>query len=283
MKSMHASTKLSDQAVGIGLRRGMMDTLDDLLPEDADFMELAPENWIGVGGRLGKRLRSFTERYTFFAHGLSLSLGGPAPLDVEFLQQVREFLDEHNIAVYSEHLSFCSDEKGHLYDLMPIPFTQEAVDHVVRRIDQVQEATQRRLVIEHVSYYAAPGQEMLEVEFINSVLANADCELLLDVNNIIVNSINHGYDAEAFLRALDGERTRYIHLAGHFEEADDLRIDTHGSAVADSVWQLLDQAYALYGSKATLLERDFNFPPLPELQRELSMIRKAQSRAGSQA
>lgn len=283
MKSMHASTKISDQAVGIGLRRGMMDTLDDLLPEDADFMELAPENWIGVGGRLGKRLRSFTERYPFFAHGLSLSLGGPAPLDVEFLQQVREFLDEHNIAVYSEHLSFCSDEKGHLYDLMPIPFTQEAVDHVVRRIDQVQEATQRRLVIEHVSYYAAPGQEMLEVEFINSVLANADCELLLDVNNIIVNSINHGYDAEAFLRALDGERTRYIHLAGHFEEADDLRIDTHGSAVADSVWQLLDQAYALYGSKATLLERDFNFPPLPELQRELSMIRKAQSRAGSQA
>lgn len=268
---------LPGESVGIGLRRGMMNTLDELAPSDADFMELAPENWIGVGGRLGKRLRSFTERYPFFAHGLSLSLGGPAPLDAPFLHQVRGFLDEHNIPVYSEHLSYCSDDKGHLYDLMPIPFTEEAADYVVRRIQQVQEITQRRLVLEHVSYYAAPGQQMLEVEFINTILAKADCELLLDVNNILVNSINHGYDAEAFLRAIDGERTRYLHVAGHFEEAEDLRIDTHGSAVADSVWRLLATAYALYGTKPTLLERDFNFPPLAEVQRELQLIRAAQS------
>jgi hypothetical protein len=204
-------------------------------------------------------------------HGLSLNLGGPAPLDEAFLHRLRQFLDTHNIRCYSEHLSYCADD-GHLYDLMPIPFTEEAVHYVAGRIRRVQDIIGRRMAIENISYYAAPGQEMPEIEFINAVLVEADCDLLLDVNNIYVNSINHGYDAKTFLQALPHERIAYAHIAGHYVEAEDLRIDTHGTDVIDPVWVLLDHAYAQFGVFPTLLERDFNIPPLAQLLTEVDRI-----------
>ena len=245
-------------------------------------MEVAPENWLGVGGALGRKFRWFTERYPFVLHGLSLSLGGPAPLDEHFLHRLKRFMDEHDIRFYTEHLSYCGDD-GHLYDLMPIPFTEDAVQYTVARIRRAQEILERPIGIENVSYYAAPGQEMKEIEFVRAVLEEADCRLLLDVNNIFVNSINHRYDAEQFLKALPRERVVYFHVAGHFVEAEDLRVDTHGSDVCDDVWKLLGTAYEHFGIVPTLLERDFNIPPIPELLDEVRLIRKLQESASHPA
>ena len=281
MNRSHSQYPVS--GAGLGLRRPIADKLMADPPSDVDFMEVAPENWIGVGGRFGRRFRSATERFPLVCHGLSLSLGSPAPLDVGFLKDVKAFLDSHEVACYTEHLSYCSDDKGHLYDLMPIPFTEEAVHYVAGRIRQTQEILERRMGIEHVSYYAAPGQQMSEVEFINGVLAEADCDLLLDVNNIYVNSINFGYDPLAFLNNIDGERAIYVHVAGHYLEAPDLRIDTHGTDVIDPVWELLQQAYQRWGVLPTVLERDFNYPPLDTLLLEVQKIRDFQSAAHAAA
>lgn len=261
---------------GLGLRRAFIRSLSEYATNQVNFWEIAPENWIGVGGYFGKKLRALTEQHPFICHGLSLSIGGPTPIDQAFLQKLKKFLHQHNIRYYSEHLSYCSDD-GHLYDLMPIPFTEQAVSYVANRVKQVQDHLERRIAIENVSYYAAPGQEMEEIDFLNAVLQQADCDLLLDVNNIYVNSINHGYDAKAFLQQLPVERVGYIHIAGHYNEADDLIIDTHGADVIDPVWQLLDIAYERFGVTPTLLERDFNFPPLPELLNEIDIIHTKQS------
>jgi uncharacterized protein (UPF0276 family) len=249
--------------------------LQDQLRQDGafpvDFMEIAPENWMGVGGRLGKRLREFTDRLPFVCHGLSLSIGGPSPLDETFLRRLRQFLDTHQVRCYSEHLSYCTDD-GHLYDLMPIPFTEEAVHYVAERVRRVQQILERRIALENVSYYAAPGAELTELQFINAVLEEADCDLLLDVNNIYVNSVNHGYDALEFMHGLPGRRIAYGHIAGHFNEAEDLIVDTHGADVIASVWKILDQAFEHFGVFPVLLERDFNIPPLPELMSEVGQI-----------
>lgn len=265
------------QGAGLGLRRSLLNSLMENPPE-VDFMEVAPENWIRVGGALGRKFRFFTERYPFVTHGLSLSLGSPAPLDEAFLYQVKEFLDSHGIRFYTEHLSYCGDD-GHLYDLMPIPFTEEAVKYVAGRIKRTQEILERTIAVENVSYYAAPGQEMAEIEFIKAVLEEADCGLLLDVNNIYVNSINHRYDAEEFLKALPADRVVYFHVAGHYVEAEDLRVDTHGADVCDPVWRLLDKAYQHCGVVPTLLERDFNIPPIPKLMEEIQIIKDYQDKS----
>lgn len=264
------------QGAGLGLRRSFLAELDSVpaatLP---DFFEIAPENWIGLGGRYARDLRALTERHCFVTHGLSLSIGGPAPLDIAFLQRLRKFLDSHQIATYSEHLSYTGDA-GHLYDLLPIPMTEAAADYVAARVGQVQDILGRRIALENVSTYAAPGSEMSELDFVCQVLEKADCDLLLDVNNIFVNSINHGFNAEHYLHSLPAQRIRYAHIAGHFVEAEDLRIDTHGDAVCADVWALLRTAYAHFGTFPTLLERDFNIPALPELLAEMSIIREHQ-------
>ena len=272
------SETYSVQGAGLGLRRAFIGSLADPepLPAEIDFMEVAPENWIDVGGRFGRSFRAISEKMPIVCHGLSLNLGGPAPLDEAFLQKVKQFLDTHDVRCYSEHLSYCADD-GHLYDLMPIPFTDEAVRYTAGRIRRTQEIIGRRMAIENVSYYAAPGQEMEETDFINNVLAEADCDLLLDINNIYVNSINHRYDAETWLKSLPAERIAYAHIAGHYVEAEDLRVDTHGADVIDPVWKLLDVAYGHFGVFPTLLERDFNIPPLPELLGEVNRIHCAQT------
>lgn len=262
---------------GLGLRRELMLPLAELSPPEIDFMEVAPENWMGVGGSSGKRFRAFTERYPFVCHGLSLSIGSPAPLDEAFLHKLKRFMKEHNVRCYSEHLSYCSDD-GHLYDLMPIPFTEEAVHYVAQRIRRVQDILEQPIAMENVSYYAAPGKEMDEIEFLTAVLDEANCQLLLDVNNIYVNSINHQYDAGKFLNALPAERIAYIHVAGHYVEDEDLIVDTHGADVIDPVWNLLDKAYQRFGAIPTLLERDFNIPPIPELLQEVNTIHDLQAK-----
>jgi uncharacterized protein (UPF0276 family) len=270
-----SSPRLPKAAAGLGLRRTLLGPLADLEDGDLDFMEVAPENWIGVGGRLGKQFAAFAERYPMFLHGLSLNVGGEAELDRDLLLAIKQFIQDFNCPVYSEHLTYCGDQ-GQLYDLMPIPFTEEAVKYVVARIKQVQDTLGQQLVLENASYYYMPSQELSESEFINAVLEEADCGLLLDVNNIYVNSINHQYDAVEFLQALPLHRAQYIHVAGHYVEAEDLRVDTHGSDVIDPVWQLLQLAYEQCGALPTLLERDFNIPPVADLLTEISQIRELQ-------
>lgn len=261
----------SFSGAGLGLRRELLRPLAERDPQPVGFLEVAPENWIGVGGSLGRKFRSFTERYAFVTHGLSLSLGGPEPLDTSFVRRIKHFLDDHGILAYTEHLSYCSDD-GHLYDLMPIPFTDAAVKNVANRIRQTQDILERRIGIENVSYYAAPGAQMSEINFLNAVLEEADCDLMLDINNIYVNSINHSYDPYEFLTSVPAERIIYFHVAGHYVEAEDLRVDTHGADVIDPVWELLSSAYELYGPVPTVLERDFNIPPLDTLLLEVDRI-----------
>ncbi|MBL4782265.1 MAG: DUF692 domain-containing protein [Porticoccaceae bacterium] len=262
---------------GLGLRRSLLEVLSDV-DASVDFMEVAPENWINVGGRFGRQLREYSERFPLLCHGLSLSIAGPAKLDWELLKNIKKFIGEHKVRCYSEHLSYCGDD-GHLYDLLPIPFTEESVKYVANRIRQVQDFLEQPLAIENISYYAAPQQELSEIDFICAVLEEADCELLLDVNNIYVNSVNHAYDAEGFLAALPGDRIAYGHIAGHFVEAEDLLVDTHGADIIDPVWRLLDSAYQHFGVFPTLLERDFNLPPLNELLAEVTMIKTRQNAA----
>jgi len=261
---------------GLGLRRELLPDLMAGVPDTIDFFELAPENWLEMGGARQRELSRLAEQRPIVAHGLSLSLGGPAPLDEEFLLRIKQFLDRYDIALYTEHLSWCSDE-GQLYDLLPIPFTDEAVRHVATRIRRTQDILERRIAVENASYYVAPPvSTMSENEFIRNVLEEADCDLHLDVNNVYVNSINFSFDPWGFIANLPIERVVYLHVAGHYREADDLIIDTHGADVIDPVWQLLDHTYALIGTPPTLLERDFNIPALPELLVEVKKIRAAQ-------
>lgn len=262
---------------GLGLRRDFLDEYEALDQSSVDFMEVAPENWIPYGGRLKEQFKRYAERFPFVIHGLSLSIGGPTPLDTDFVKQVAEFIKTYDIQCYSEHLSYCSDD-GHMYDLMPIPFTEEAVHYVANRIKQVQDIIGQQIAMENVSYYAAPGQEMTELEFLLAVLEEADCKLLLDVNNIYVNSINHRYDPEQFLKALPKERIAYGHIAGHYDEAEDLKVDTHGSDVKPEVWKLLDLAYEQFGVFPTLLERDFNIPSMAKLLHEVEQIKALQTK-----
>jgi len=270
------SLPLPTHAAGLGLRRGLIDELLAMPAGAIDFLEVSPDNWIGVGGAHGNALRQLSERHPLTCHGLSLSLGGPDPLDRTLLAQTRAFLDLHQVQLYSEHLSYCA-AGGHVYDLLPLPFTAEAVHHVAGRIAQVQDMLGRRIAVENISYYAVAGADMSEIDFINAVLAEADCDLLLDVNNVYVNACNHGYDADGFIAGLPAQRIVCLHVAGHLDEAPDLKIDTHGSAVIDPVWELLARTYARIGPRPTLLERDFNFPPYAELQGELQTIRRLQA------
>lgn len=263
---------------GLGLRRGLLAALQDSAAQQLDFLEVAPENWIGVGGRLGRQLRALTERLPFLCHGLSLNLGGFAPLDIELLKAIKGFLDQHGIRGYSEHLSACADH-AQLYDLMPLPFSEESVVRIAERVRIVQDVLERPLIIENVSAYAQLPGELDEASFIRAVLERANCRLLLDVNNVFVNSINFAFDPFAYIAAMPSERIAYLHVAGHYDQAQDLKIDTHGAPVIDPVWALLAHAYAVHGVRPTLLERDFNFPPIAELYAEVAQIRELQAAA----
>lgn len=263
---------------GLGFRRELVPDLKAGVPPAIDFFELAPENWAGMGGRSAKDLRAFTEALPFVCHGLSLDLGGPRPLDTALLRRIKHFMREHGMTLYTEHLSWCGDD-GHLYDLLPIPCTGDAVRWVSGRIRQAQDILEMQIGIENASYYVAPPDaEMGEAEFIRAVIEEADCLLHLDVNNIYVNSRNFGFDPVAFMDALPLERACYLHMTGHYVEPDGILVDTHGADVIDPVWALLDAAYTRVGPLPTCLERDFNMPALAELAGEVAQIANAQKR-----
>jgi uncharacterized protein len=279
--------KSSIRGVGLGLKRELIPQIQALYQQDLianiDFIEIAPENWIGAGGKYAEDLAWFVERYPIACHGLCLSLGGPDPLNTAFLKQVKSFLSANKIPLYTEHLSYCSDyqqgKAGYLYDLLPIPFTEEAVKYVAVRIRQTQDILGQKIAVENASFYAAaPISSMSEIDFLNAVLTEADCNLHLDINNIYVNSVNFNFDAYKFLRQIPKEKIVYSHVAGHYQQTKNLLIDTHGTDVIDPVWALLDEAYQLFGTFPTLLERDSNIPPLPILMREVNKIAQIQAK-----
>jgi len=263
---------------GLGLRRGMLDDLSALTSKDVDFLEVAPENWIGVGGRYGKAFRAFTERFPFACHGLSLSIGSSDDLDIAFVKSVKQFLDTHGIETYSEHLSYCS-HNGHMYDLMPIPFSLDAARYVADRVKQVQDIIHRPLILENVSTYAMLGDGMSELEFMKEVIQRSGCKMLLDVNNVYVNATNHKFNPDEYIQSLPSNSIEYLHIAGHFDEAEDLLVDTHGADVKPQVWALLKLAYECHGVLPTLLERDFNLPTVTELLSEVNLIKQYQQEA----
>ncbi len=265
------------RGAGLGFRRELIPALAAEVPAAIDFFELAPENWAGIGGRAARQLRGFTERFPFVCHGLSLSLGGLSPLDEDLLRTIKQFMAEHGMTLYTEHLSWCSDD-GQLYDLLPIPCTEDAVRWVAERVRRAQDVLGMRIGLENASYYVAPpGAEMSETEFIRAIVEQADCLLHLDVNNIYVNSRNFGFDPLAFMTALPLERTCYLHVAGHYTEPDGLLVDTHGAEVIDPVWALLQAAYEKTGPLPTCLERDFNMPDLAALVAEVATIDRLQA------
>ena len=276
------------QGVGLGLKRELIPQIQSLYSNasiaNINFVEIAPENWIGAGGKAEADLAWFVEHYPIACHGLCLSLGGPDPLNTSFLKQVKQFLSANKIPLYTEHLSYCSDiqhgQAGYLYDLLPIPFTEEAVKYVAQRIRQTQDILGQRIAVENTSYYVtAPISTMDEITFLNAVLTEADCDLHLDINNIYVNSVNFGFDGHEFLRQIPRERIVYSHIAGHLQVGKDVLVDTHGEAIIDPVWALLEEAYQLFGAFPTLLERDTNIPPLAELMQEVNKIATYQAKS----
>lgn len=271
----------ANKAVGLGLRREFLPRLLATPEHGVDFFELAPENWINFGGRPAAQLRTLTEKHPFICHGLSLSIGGPAPLDMELLEAVQDFMTEHGIRHYSEHLAYCADH-GQLYDLLPLPLTEEMVQHAAGRIRQAQDFLQMPLIVENTAYYGGFRHSTLtELEFLLAVLEEANCHLLLDLNNLYVNSVNHRYDAADFLRALPAGRIVYQHLAGHARHPQGWLIDTHDAAVEAPVWDLLRRSERLFGPLPTLLEWDNQIPPLPRLLEELQNVRHAQEARGA--
>ena len=293
------------QGAGLGYRRDLADDFLNLSSNNAiQFMEVAPENWVKMGGAARYKFDQAAERYPLAVHGLSLSLGGQAPLDRELLKNTKALMTQYNSTFFSEHLSYCECE-GHLYDLLPMPFTEEAVKHVAQRIRYVQDFLGLQISLENTSYYLhSPTSTMNEVEFLNAIAQEADCGIHLDVNNIYVNGVNHGLlDPYVFLDQVDMKRVNYIHIAGHYEEHSaaqvvedlegesfnkikgayrhlpELLIDTHGEAVKGTVWDLLEYAYQrLPVIPPTLLERDFNFPPFAELYAEVEHIAQLQQK-----
>ena len=293
------------QGAGLGYRRDLADDFLNLSSNNAiQFMEVAPENWVKMGGAARYKFDQAAERYPLAVHGLSLSLGGQAPLDRELLKNTKALMTQYNSTFFSEHLSYCECE-GHLYDLLPMPFTEEAVKHVAQRIRYVQDLLGLQISLENTSYYLhSPTSTMNEVEFLNAIAQEADCGIHLDVNNIYVNGVNHGLlDPYVFLEQVNVKRVNYIHIAGHDEEHSaaqvvedlegesfnkikgayrhlpELLIDTHGEAVKGTVWDLLEYAYQrLPVIPPTLLERDFNFPPFAELYAEVEHIAQLQQK-----
>ncbi len=286
MALLNLNKPFSFQATGLGLRQDLLSSLQHSIYEQTrpcTILELAPENWCGMGGVKKNYLNEFAEHFQFYCHGLSLSLGGQAPLNMSFLKEVKAFLEQYNVVCYSEHLSFSSDKHGMLYDLLPLPFTEETVHYVSKRIALVQDFLQRRIAIENISYYMTLNDELDELTFINAVLNEANCDLLLDVNNVYVNSQNHHYDAKAFIDALPSDKIKYLHVAGHQQQSlknfdlvedETILIDTHHYPVPTVVWDLLAYTYHCYGIKPTVLECDNDIPTWPKVCAELTCIQE---------
>ncbi|MBS1650602.1 MAG: DUF692 domain-containing protein [Bacteroidetes bacterium] len=259
--------------IGLGYRRDFAEEFLEGKLIKPDFVEFAPENWMNIGGYWKKQIDMIAERYPIICHGLSLSIGSPDSLDMNFLKKLKDFLNTYNVKIYSEHLSFAKCDNAHLYDLLPIPFREDAAKHVIQKIKQLQDYLERPFVMENVSYYTPVAAQMDEASFINMIVEESGCKLLLDVNNVYVNGFNHKYDPKKFIEKLPLDKVAYIHMAGHEQVEPDLIIDTHGEAIIDSVYDLFDWTIEKINPVPVLLERDFNIPEMEELNGELSKLR----------
>ena len=257
---------------GLGLRVEHYQTILDTRP-DIDWFEILSENYLVPGGKPLYYLDRIRADYPVVMHGVSLSIGSSDPLDLDYLKQLKQLADRVEPAWLSDHLCWTGLNGTNLHDLMPLPYTEEAIEHVAARVRQVQDVLGRRILLENVSSYVSYTQsEMSEWEFVRAILERADCLMLLDINNIYVSSYNHGYDARAYLNAIPVERVQQFHLAGHTNHGNYI-VDTHDHPVIDPVWDLYAHAVRRFGRVSTMIERDDNIPPLDELLAELDQAR----------
>ncbi len=267
------------QGFGLGLRtEHYADFLGEAKPR-VDWLEIVSENYMVPGGKPLARLDAIRRDYPVVMHGVSLSIGSSDDLDLDYLHALKSLAARIEPAWISDHLCWTGVDHHNLHDLLPMPYTEAALQHLVPRIERVQEFLGRRLVIENVSSYVTfADDEMSEWKFVSELLARADCELLLDVNNVYVSSRNHGFDARVFIDALPSQRIRQIHLAGH-EDHGTHCIDTHDHPVRDEVWQLYAHTLKRHGAVPAMIERDDHIPPLVELLAELEHARCVQREA----
>lgn len=261
---------------GLGLRTqhypAILDDHQDRAP-GVDWFEIISENYMDAGGAPRRNLMAIAERYPMAMHGVSLSIGGTDPLDMDYLASLKRLIHMVQPVLVSDHLCWTGVHGINLHDLLPLPFTQETVDHVAGRIAQVQDYLGRQMLIENASTYTSfKTDEMTEWEFLNAIVEKADCHILFDVNNIYVSGFNHGFDPLDYLAAMPASRIKQIHLAGHTHEGDYI-IDTHDEPVPDPVWDLYSAAIARLGPVPTMIERDDNIPPFAELVEELQQAR----------
>jgi len=257
---------------GLGLRRDhYRDFLETRVP--VDFVEVISENYMIDGGQPLHILRRVRERHPVALHGVSMSIGSADGLKPEYLQRLKTLVDDIEPLFVSDHLCWTRIDGFNSHDLLPLPYTEEALDIVCDNIDKAQNVLGRAMLFENPSSYLAFDGSMSEWEFLAAMTRRTGCGLLLDVNNVYVSASNHGFDARAYLRGIPAERVRQIHLAGH-SQGRDLLIDTHDSPVVDDVWDLYAAAIALTGPVATMIERDDHIPPLAELLRELDIARR---------
>lgn len=265
---------LPDLGHGVGLRRAHWDAI--MAPggaEGVDFLEILSENFMARGGRAARVLAEAAERFPLVLHGTALSIGSVDPLDNGYLDALAELVDRTDPAWVSDHLCFSSAFGVHYLDLMPLPFTEESLDHVADRVRAVQHRLGRPFLLENPSYYIEfAASTMSESDYLTALCARADCGLLLDVNNVWVNARNHGYDPYAFIDALPADRVVQIHLAGH-EDQGDVIIDTHGDHVTDPVLDLYAHTLRRTGPVATLIEWDNHIPALDVLRAENAKAR----------
>ena len=257
---------------GLGLRKEhYCDFLETSVP--VDFVEVISENFMVEGGQPRHILRQVRQRHPVALHGVSMSIGSAEGLDPHYLRRLKSLVDEIEPLFVSDHLSWSRSGGFNSHDLLPVPYTNEALDRVCANIHQAQEVLGRTLLVENPSSYMAfDGASMSEWEFIAAMARRTGCELLLDVNNVFVSARNHGFDALAFLNGIPAERVRQVHLAGH-SQGRELLIDSHDSAVCAGVWELYAHAIQLLGPVAVMIERDDEIPPLAALLEELSMAR----------
>ncbi|MBT3010485.1 MAG: DUF692 domain-containing protein [Candidatus Thiodiazotropha sp. (ex Lucina aurantia)] len=258
---------------GLGLRRQHYDDVLESRP-DVDWFEIISENYMVDGGKPLHYLSRIRERYPMVMHGVSMSIGSIEPLDYTYLKKLKELIERVEPMWFSDHLCWTGVNKLNLHDLLPLPYTEEALDHVVERITRVQDYLGRQMLLENVSSYISYSESQLsEWEFLREVVERADCLVLLDINNIYVSAYNHNFDPSDFVRAMPSERIYQIHLAGHTQE-ENLIIDTHDHPIADPVYELYAEAIQRFGRVSTMIERDDNIPPLADLLRELDRVRR---------
>ena len=261
------------QGIGIGLRYAMATrTLAADVPE-IRWLEIHPENYVQRGGRFRHVLDRARERFALVTHGLTMGFGAVEPTEQGYVDPLRAFLHEMAVPWHSEHLCFSGTDGVMLHDLLPLPFSRDAVDTAVQRIHEARDRLELPIALENISYYADAGTaRMPEQDFLLEVLDRSDAYLLLDVNNVFVNSVNHGFDPRAYIDRIPFDRVIQIHVAGHLVRPDALIIDTHGEAVREEVYDLLDYTLRRTGPTPVLLERDQNFPPFDELVSEVQRL-----------